>query len=226
MRAISLIAFLLLLSASIAVADPCLPGTLQTYAGLGPGGCTVGSTLFSDFELLPLLPGAVAISPLDITVVPQDQAFGSALRFDLSQDAGPAEILQAFFQYNVSNGPFLAKQLSMTGSSASGDGVVTVVEELCPGGSVDSCLVAPEVLILFDIGIDSLTSEQALFSPANFLGVRLDITIDGGLAGTAGLNRSVTNAHAVVPEPATITMTLSGLVALLFLTRRGRRRST
>ena len=105
---------------------------------------------------------------------------------------GPAELFEAFFQFNVSDGPFFAKQLSITGSSASGDAAVTVVEELCLGTPFDSCLSVPETLILFNIEADAQTSFQSTFTPADFLGVRIDIAIDGGLAGMASLTH-VTN---------------------------------
>ena len=53
---------LLVLPASILVAAPCLPVSLQKYIDLGPDGCTVGPTLFSSFESLTPSAGATPIS--------------------------------------------------------------------------------------------------------------------------------------------------------------------
>ena len=116
---------------------------------------------------------------------PRDLVLRPTLNFGISGVAGPAVLFEAFFQFNVSDGPFFAKQLSMTGSSASGDAAVTVAEELCLGTPFDSCLSVPETLILFNIEADAQTSFQSTFTPADFLGVRIDIAIDGGLAGMA-----------------------------------------
>jgi hypothetical protein len=210
--------------ASILAAAPCVPGSLQDYIDLGSAGCTIGPSLFSSFEALPLLPGAAAIAPFAIMVAPEDVPLRPTLRLDLTRSAGPAEILQTFFQFNVSDGALIGKQLSMSGSGASGDGVVTVVEELCMGGPFPAsvfagCAQAPETLVLFQIEGDSVTAVRAPLATADFLGVRMDITIDGGPAGTATL-AGVTNRFESIPEPSGALVMLSGLATLWVARRR------
>ena len=91
-------AFSLEASAAIAV-----PDTLTNYIALGSGGATIGSTLFSDFMILPLQLGATAINPNSILVTPLNLAGNVGFQFSLNQTATANQIFELRLGYKVSN---------------------------------------------------------------------------------------------------------------------------
>jgi hypothetical protein len=92
--------------------------------------------------------------------------------------------------------------------------VVTAVQDLCLEGTVDAFLLCSGTglpsLILYHIEGDSLTTDSNGFGPSSFFDVFVDITIDGGPAGTASLDGTVTSQftpeQAVIAEPATVLL--------------------
>jgi hypothetical protein len=211
------IAFVLTLPV-VSQAAPCLPGTLAAYLALGAGGCEVGLATVSDFTSASFLAGATEIAPSDVTVTPV--AGATALDFGLAEVAGPGDLFDILIRYSVSGGPFRTNILSMTGSAATGDGVVTAVEDKCVGGEflgidpTTPCAGTP--LTLIDIQIDGfvIPTDLATFAASSFFDVFTGITIDGGLSGTAQLG-TVRNTFSKVPEPAMLLAMVSGLGACL-----------
>ena len=226
MRALALLAALMSFAPSVAGAAPCAPGSLASYIALGAGGCTVGFASFEAFGVLDVPFGAVAISPDDVLVTPSAPDAASArLEFELDVAAEALELLEILIAYRVSTLSLLARTaLAIEASSATGDGVVTAIEDLCLGGSFapggpTGCTGTPEVLIVFDIGIDQDLLETLAFAPVAALAVVKDIAVDGGLAGAAAL-LSASNEFRAAPEPAAALLLSTGLLATALLRRR------
>lgn len=225
--------FLLAVALAVAVpnfvlAAPCFPDSLAGYIGLGSTGCQIGTSTFSDFSAGPSFFGGVAISPSTILVSPLLTATG--FDFAIARSAGAGQVLGVAIGYTASGSQFLQAQLSMTGSAATGDGVVTVIEDLCLGGTFVSnpanCSNPPPVSLV--IAQDFLGPTGPDVTPLNpgssFFDVFTDITIDGGLSGSSSVN-TVRNQFAV-PEPSSVLLIGSGLVALFMARARIRANST
>lgn len=220
-------AFVLLMS-SRSFAAPCVPDNLTNY--LSVGSCSIGSLAFGNFNLVTPLPtGATPIPTGAITVTPFSSAAGSGFLFgfDVSSDAN--FLRELLFGYQVSGAGLNGATLEMAGATATDDGVVTGVQDVCIGGTfspgLGSCSGVPNSNVVFAIDGDQLLSSSLLFASASFLDIVNDIAIDGGLTGSASLTGNVTNRFAVaaaaVPEPTSVLLLASGL-GLLLRRRRGR----
>jgi hypothetical protein len=206
---------------------PCSPGTFQDYIDLGSTGCTIGTSTFFDFRPGLLSTGATEIAPGSIAVTPFGGPSNPGFDFAVNATAGPGELLEAMLAYSATGGGFVNATLAMSGSFAAPDGAVTVVEDLCLGGTFfpfepSGCTGVPLTLIVFDIGIDRDTSEGAQFAAVGLLDVFKDIVVDGGLSGSGQLG-SASNQF-VVPEPATFLPAGAAILAFGLLVRHRRRR--
>lgn len=209
-------------SALPAAASSCVPGTLQTYLGAGP--CMIGGATFDDFSLLPLAFGSSPIDASLIQVTPLSAANQVGFRFGVI--ASTTDVFETFFHYSVAGAGLTRATLQMAGSVASGDGVVTAVQDVCVGGSFPGglpvgCPGAAVSNIVFEIEGDNDLDESSSFAAATFLDVDNDLFIDGGLAGSAALAGSITNLFDIqaqptaVPEPATGLLLVTGLGAIV-----------
>jgi hypothetical protein len=202
----------------------CMPGTLDAYIGLGSTGCQIGTTQFSDFASLEIPSAATQIDPSAVLVSPVNDLNGPGLEFVLNQTADAGEFFDVRFGYNVSNNTFSGITLFLTGPFATGDGVVTTIEEIWPGAPFDPFYINPasSTIIVFAIEGINDTFEQLTFPPVTSIGVIKDIGVDGGLTGTGTL-LSATNQFTVsqpIPEPATILLVAAGLGYLGIYRRR------
>lgn len=205
---------------STALAAPAVPGTLASYLALGAGGATIGSTLFSDFALLPLQTGAVQIDPNSILVNPINLFNNPGLEFVVNQTAASSQLFELRLTYKVADASILGASVGLTGSVVTPDGANTALLALTGPASSPT-------LIAFDIGLVSDNPVSGMFAPVSLVSVETDIVVDGGTAGTAMLT-SATNRFVVagpvaaVPEPGSA---LAGVVALgLCISRRCRQR--
>ncbi len=224
-----LVTLSLMVSVNRAQSAPlCIAGnTLDQY--ITTGSCTVGEILFSDFAQL-AIPGAATQIPASQVIVSPLGVDGLQFALNLSADAG--EFFDIRFGYNVSGLLFNTVDLEMAGASATGDGVVTAIKDICLGAPFDTsglggCPAGPSgTSVVFAIdGFDDLAETFGPFAAVAQLGIIDDLGIDGGLAGTGTLNGSVSNRFTgtePVPEPATGLLVLTGLAAAA---RRRQRRS-
>jgi hypothetical protein len=102
-------------------------------------------------------------------------------------------------------------RIRMAKATATGDGAVTVIGAVCPGGeftvTIDQCftpdvfdsVTAPKV-IAFVAQQDSATSGRLGFTPNASIGVGIEIGVDAGRAGTAALDSVVVDIGT--DEPA------------------------
>jgi hypothetical protein len=115
--------------------------------------------------------------------------------------------------------------------SRSGDGVVTGVADICAGGGFNpdeptGCPGDHQSLIAaYQNGID-FPEDQRPFAPTTFFDVFIDVTLDAGLAGSAGLgtlliefNLGEPGTGTVVPEPSSFAL-CAGALALAAFARR------
>ena len=213
----------------------CVSGSLEDYIALGPGGCTVGNALFADFGASVVNPAATPILAGEVIVSPLLSGTSLGLVFSLISNVGPGEFEDLLIRYALSGMgmSFVSSTLSMSGSSVTPDGAVTAVQDMCGGGtfggsdpsaSCSGTLLGPQ--IVFDLGtIADLTETTPGFAATSFFDVFTEIAVDGGLVGSASLGTVTTEfgfaPTQVVPEPTSMLLVGSGLIALV---RRLKRR--
>ncbi len=194
-------------------------GTLADYLALGPGGGTIGSTLFSNFSLLPNQTGATAISPSSIGVVPINLLGTPTLQFDFSRTALAGQLFEMRIGYNVSGSSITGAGVGMSFASATGDAAVTAL--LLVNGPVPP----PPALIAFESLGFSMPTDFTTFAPTGFLAVESDVVVDGGLAGQGRLGRvtnqfNVVRASNPVPDSGTSLLLLATALSGIAIVRR------
>lgn len=205
-------------------AAACTSTSFASYAGLGSAGCEIGSFRFSDFALLSSPAGSSPFASLSVLpVMVGTSAIGLDFRVDAS--AGPGEFFDNLISYRVTGlgASVNGASLLIGGSSSSGDGAVTAVENLCLGGlfmgadGVSACTGTPADLIVVDAGGIADPPMSVAFLSAAALAVVTDLGVDGGTSGAGALafagNRFLV-APAAVPEPASVLLMAAGLLAL------------
>lgn len=211
----------------LSAASVCTDGSLASYIALGPAGCTIGGNTVGSFETLPGLSGALAISPGDVSVHPSGGDFNPSLGFSVDQTAGANSQLELLFSYLIFGGWYAGDSIALAGSSESGDGAVTDIQNFCAGGvaagGITGCTGFAGSLLTLDgeQNRDSTTFGRTFFD----VFVTDDFTLDGGLSGTAS-GGSITDRFSAVPEPFTYLLTGLGLAVGIGvkLVRRNRRR--
>jgi hypothetical protein len=219
-------AFVFLLSGRSQAAPLCAADSLTNYLSLGS--CSIGGATFSNFSLVTPLPtGANAVPASSVIVLPFSTTTSVGFQFLFDVTSTSFQLNELLFGYLASAAGFTDATLSMPGATASGDGVVTAIQDLCIGGafttgSLSGCSAAQDANIAFAIDGDQSLSETLSFASVPLLGIVNDIAVDGGLNGNAALRGGVTNSFTVsaIPEPATVTLLATGLALMLRSRRR------
>jgi hypothetical protein len=207
-----------------ASAAPCVPGTLQSYIALGGTGCDLGVLDVAGFAIVPGQSFATPIDPALVQVAPGGTPQSPTLILTLGSNAGAGQLLESIFRFSVSASfDLTGVGVALGAASASGDGAVTAVLDVCAGGSFFPTLPLgctgseAATAIAFAIADEAGLAELATVAGAGFFDVFADITIDGGLAGSSSLGSATLS---FVPEPSTALLVVLGLA--FFAVRRHR----
>lgn len=212
-----------ILIAGTAFGSSCVTQSLQDYLNLGSAGCDIGVVSLSGFALAPGQNGATPINPLQVIVTPGGSPFAPTLAFGLSTTATAPTFLESFFRFHATGPGLVGNMLSLNSASASGDGVNTAVENICPGASFtgNSPLGCPgsSSLVTFADASSSQLTDFASFPVTSFFDIFVDLSVDGGLAGSATFGSAAVQLTAT-PEPAAALLTLAGFVMFAVSSRR------
>jgi hypothetical protein len=215
-------AFVFMLAGRSQAAPLCGADSLTNYLSLGS--CSIGGATFSNFSLVTPLPtGAAAVPTNSVIVLPFSTTTSVGFQFLFDVTSSSFQLKELLFGYLASAAGFTDASLWMPGATASGDGSVTAVQDLCIGGaftsgSLSGCSATQDANIAFAIDGDQSLSETLSFASVPLLGIVNDIAVDGGLNGNARLAGGITNAFTLaspVPEPATVSLVAAGIVWLM-----------
>lgn len=218
-----------MLSTLCSAASTCSSGTLATYIGLGSGGCTIGADTLYDFQTVSGISGATAISTADVSISPLGGSFNPGITASVTQVAGANTQLELLFTYQISGSSYVGDSITLAGSSESADGAVTDIQNFCAGGTfgpdgVTGCTGFAGSLLTLD-GVQN--QDSTALGPVSFIDVTDDLTLDGGLMGSAS-GGTITDRFSAVPEPFDYCLTGLGLAlglgAKLTSARRNRRK--
>jgi hypothetical protein len=224
-RLVLMLATLMTIPVAPVLASPCLPGTLQDYVNLGMPGCEAGVASFSGFVVLPGEFLAMPVDPDTITVTPVGGAFNPGLQFGINTLAIAGELFESFFRFTVA-GELSAASLLLGPGTVTGDGAAIAVEDLCVNGSFVGndplgCSGSADTAIVARTETSEFLLDQKPII-GGFFDILVDISIDGGLAGTASLDNVTVQFVSPVPEPSTGLLLAGGFVLLGLLYLRCR----
>ena len=198
--------------AQLCSASTCTSGTLASYLSLGSSGCTIGGETLYNFSILSGQTGATELSAASISITPSGGVYTPALTFTTSQTASTNALLESFFTYDLKGASLVSSAITLSGSSETGDGGVTEIENFCAGGTFDStgvggCTGTAGSLLTLD---GAQNADSSVLGPVRFLNVTDDFTLSGGTIGSAA-GGTFTNSFGAVPEPASILFAGLGL---------------
>jgi hypothetical protein len=201
---------ILLISPVMILAEPCAPGTLQTYVSLGSTGCELGDWRFADFILGPV-PPFPTIDPMLVNVTPGGTTILPELFFAPNLTANAGEQFGLLFHFVVT-GALSGVSLQFNSPATSGDGSVLAFLDVCPDDFFDfapfGCSTTPDTLSAGNLKLyDSMT-----LPAASFYHTSLHLYLEGG-SGSASLD-SASIGFSPVPEPDVTFLTLAGLGAI------------
>jgi hypothetical protein len=205
-----------------ASAGPCVPGTLQDYIDLGDPGCSLGALVAARFQLEAGQSFATPIDPHTVQMTPggSPSAPRLVLSFDVAAAAG--DLFESFFHFDASAPALTGGVIQIDTASASGDGVVTATQDICPDGLFlpgvpNGCPNPAASLVAFVTESNSGGDAAGISPAASLFDVFVDVTVDGGLAGSASLGAvSITLA----PEPSAAQLLASALAPLALMRAR------
>lgn len=216
------------LLSALCSAATCTDGSLASYIGLGYGGCTIGANTLYDFHTVGGISGATPISTADVSLAPLGGNFDPGISASVSTAAGANTQLELLFTYQIAGTSYIGDSITLASSSETGDGAVTDIQNFCAGGTfgadgITGCTGTSRSLLTLD-GIQN--HDSTTFGSTSFLDVTDDLTLDGGLMGSAS-GATITDRFSSVPEPISYLLAGLGLAlglgATLISDRRNRR---
>ncbi len=222
MRKLCLLAGAVISVCQLNFASPaCANDSLSGYIALGASGCTIGANILSDFGALSGISGATPIASATISLSPFGSGASPGLTTTVNVSASAGSMLEALFTYRISGNSYGDSAIGLGGSSETGDGAVTGLQNFCADGTfgpdgVSGCTGTPGSLTTLD-GVQN--SDATSFSAASFLTVTDDLTVDGGLAGSASAG-TLSNQFSTVPEPGSILLTAVGFIFAMAIRRK------
>ena len=157
--------------------------------------------------------GAIPIDPAMVVVqagLKDGQASQPGVQFLLGAGADLGQAVNVDFEYQVASLlPIASASALLDGAAGNLDGVVTLMEEI----------QGPGVLAALAVNTDSLANlfdQELLTTPNTVVTVVNDLVVTGNATGTASVS-SMFQLYELVPEPSTIVMFLSGLLAVFVI---------
>lgn len=226
----------LLLSAVGSASIVCPTTSYDNYVGVGAlqvngnGGCTIGVKLFSNFTISSTAIGGALIVPAASINVQPVSIPEEGFIFTLPLGAGANQANDVTLSYNAKapvGNPFTDATLAQTGGFT-GTGNATIKDTLCLGGFILGGCVGGTSLTLqtFQNSVGSQPIQHVVFAtPVLTVDVSKDIFVtSNGAGGTASISVATnTLSQTGVPEPVTLLLMGSGLLALGVIGRRTRK---
>jgi hypothetical protein len=223
MKGLLIMISVVMTAAGLSSAAPCGNGSLASYIGLGAGGCTIGSNTLFGFQTVSGTAGATAIATSALAITP----FGGTTSFGFTaattQTAGANSLLETIFTYRISGNSYTGSSIALVGSSETGDGAVTDIQNYCAGGTfgpdgVTGCTAGAGTLVTLN-GIQQ--TDLASFTGVGLLSITDDFTLDGGLTGSASggsfTDQFTAGSVSAIPEPFGFSLMGLGLGLVLVL---------
>ncbi len=193
--------------AQFSSAATCTSGTLASYLALGPGGCTIGNDVLSNFQTLAGQTGASEIANNAVVVTPGGGTSTPSLTFSTIQSVSTGGLVESIFTYQLSATSITSASLVLSNSSETVDGGVTDIVNFCAAGTfgpdgVDGCTGTAGSLLALD---GTQNSDTSPLGPVSFVSVTNDFTVSGGTAGSAA-GGTFADSFTATPEPASLFM--------------------
>ena len=219
----------LLLSCAAASGAPCGNAPLSTYVSLGSTGCSVGAYTFFNFgfQVFSSVGSPAVLGTADLNLSPTTVLNGAGFDF-LPVSGGPGFSLSSGqavtyrLTYTVDPPPPIiwGFEEDMQTNTPVAPGFARINASLCVGGVfLANCFTDPVALTVYHNGNSDFRLQDArAIQGAYIVGVRTDIILDA----TAGGSSSFTgfSQFATIPEPGSLVMLASGLLAGWGIRRR------
>ncbi len=208
------------LTTSIALASPttCLLPNAPYSAYIVSGfSCVTGNLMFSGFQY-----SATAGSPsaAQITVTPITTDFNEGFQFNGNWSGNMDSLL--VFTITAVRGTITDLHLSFNGIASGAGSSANVAENFCLDGALATCPVAQS-------GQLSVTNPPAkfndvvFFAGAHSIQVSKDISVFAGPNGTASISQVTNSFSQPAPEPLSLVLFGSGLLALGLIRHRAKK---
>jgi uncharacterized protein (TIGR03437 family) len=188
MKQVGLLILAWLGAAQFVSAAPCVPGTLASYIALGAGGCTIGSNVLANFTQGSALNGAVNIPLAGLNVFPAGGASNPGIVVTGNITAGNGQVFSALINYTIAGSTFTSDTVTLSNTTATGNGAVTDIQNFCLNGDFQAPSFASGCAAgegsgspLVVLGNGSATASVN----ATSLGITHNLEIDSGITGNA-----------------------------------------
>jgi hypothetical protein len=178
--------------------------------------------VLSDFIQVPLTSGSTPIDPASVSITPSVLGTTASLQFAFNAAAAGGLALESFINMRVKPDTFAPDlvDLRLVGATATGDGVVLGIAELCDGFILDVCFGIPQSVVASHTNLGTIPAIPAtLGTLSDAYELRQDVVIDAGPSGTASL-AAVELTFTTIPEPATVLTLTWGIFVLVAFRRR------